>query len=266
MCGNRTQRLLRSGSFAATLMALSLHESDAMIVPFRRAGLLALAALASLPALADSAAPRYNQVSLRAEVSREVPHDLMQVNLYSEVQHTDASQLAGETTRRLNAAVERARKAQGVKISLGSRNSYPVYDKDGSRIVAWRERANLHLESTDFSALSQLTADLLGDLKMGGMEFAVADATRRKHEDELLREAVAAFKARAQLATEALGAHGYRLVNLDLNGSGMHPPIPMRAAAMKSMGQLEAAQPQEIEAGTSQVGINAEGVIEVQMP
>lgn len=231
----------------------------------RRTGLLALAALVSLPALADSPS-HYNQVALRAEVSHEVPHDLMQVNLYSEAQQADASRLAEETTRRLNAAVKRARQVPGVKISLGSRNSYPVYDKDHRRIVAWRERANLRLEGTDFATLSRLTADLLDDLSMGGMSFAVSDATRHKHEDELLREAVAAFRARAQLATEALGATSYRLVSLDLNGNGVRPPIPLRAVTMKSMARMEEAPAQEIEAGTSQVGVNAEGVIEVQMP
>lgn len=234
-----------------------------MIALSRRAGILALAALACLPALAES---RYNQIALRAEVSREVPHDLMQVNLYSEAQNNDASQLASEITRHLNAAVRQARQVKEVKVSLGSRNSYPVYDKEGSRIVAWRERANLRLESTDFAALSRLTADLLGELKMGGMEFAIADETRRKYEDLLLREAVTAFKSRAQLTTEALGGRSYKLVNLNLNSSGMFPPTPLRTAAMKSMERMDAVPAQQIEAGSSQVSISADGMIEVQMP
>lgn len=40
---------------------------------------------ASLSAVAEEA-PRYNQVSLHAEVSQQVAHDLMQVTLYSENQ------------------------------------------------------------------------------------------------------------------------------------------------------------------------------------
>jgi len=232
--------------------------------PLRLASALAFAALASLPALADDA-PRYNQVALRAEASREVPHDLMQVTLYSEAQHQDPSQLAGDITRSLNAAVERARQVAGVKISLGSRYSRPVYDKQ-RHIVAWRERAELRLESADFATLSRLSAELPGELKIAGMGFSVADATLRKGEDELLQEAVAAFRKRAQLATRALGGSGYKLVSLNLNSAGILPPPMPRAAMMKAMDGMEAAPPQEIEAGSSQVRVMADGVIEVQMP
>ena len=218
----------------------------------------------SLGALADE--PRYNQVSLRAEVSQEVAHDLMHVTLFTEGQATDPAKLAGETTTTLNAALEQARKVKGVTVSLGSRNSYPVYDDKGQKITAWRERAEVRLESADFAALSQLTADLLGKLKMGSMNFSIADATRAKNEDALMKGAVDAFKARAQVLTDALGGKGYKLVSLNLNTSGAPRPMPlMRMAAMKADG-YGGAPAQEIEAGTSQVTVSADGTIEVQMP
>jgi len=232
---------------------------------FRLATPLVLAALASLPALAEEA-PRYNQISLQAEASREIAHDLMLVTLYSEAQHKDPAQLAGDITRSLNAAVERARQVAGVKVSLGNRNSHPVYDDQGRRIVAWRERAELRLESADFAALSQLSAELLGELKIGDMRFAIADATRKKNEDTLLQDAVKAFSERAQLATQALGGSGYKLVSLSLNSAGIVPPPFPRVAMMKSMDREAGAPAQEIEAGSSQVSIRADGVIEVQMP
>ena len=174
---------------------------------------------ASLSAVAEEA-PRYNQVSLHAEVSQQVAHDLMQVTLYSENQGSDPAKLAAETTSVLNAAVADARKVKGVTISLGSRNSYPVYDDKGQKITGWRERAELRLESSDFAALGQLSADLLGKLKMGGMDFSIADATRKKNEDQLMKGAVDAFKERAQLLTEALGGKGYKLVSLSVNSAG----------------------------------------------
>ncbi|HEJ9855027.1 TPA: SIMPL domain-containing protein [Pseudomonas aeruginosa] len=221
---------------------------------------------ASLSAVAEEAL-RYNQVSLHAEVSQQVAHDLMQVTLYSENQGSDPAKLAAETTSVLNAAVADARKVKGVTISLGSRNSYPVYDDKGQKITGWRERAELRLESSDFAALGQLSADLLGKLKMGGMDFSIADATRKKNEDQLMKGAVDAFKERAQLLTEALGGKGYKLVSLSVNSAGAPRPYPvMRMAAMKADASFGGAQAPEIEAGTSQVTVNADGVIEVQMP
>lgn len=230
------------------------------------AGLAAAIALVStsLSAVADE--PRYNLVSLHAEASQEVAHDLMQVTLYSEEQASDPAKLAASTTTAINEAVTQARKVKKVTVSLGSRNSYPVYDDKGQKITAWRERAELRLESADFAALSQLSADLLGKLKMGGMSFSIADATRQQNEDSLMKNAVAAFKARAQLLTSALGGKDYRLVNLNLNSAGAPRPMPvMRMATMKADAAGYAPAPQ-IEAGTSQVTVSADGTIEVQMP
>ncbi|WP_242411255.1 SIMPL domain-containing protein [Pseudomonas knackmussii] len=218
----------------------------------------------SLSAVADE--PRYNLVSLHAEASQEVAHDLMHVTLYSEEQASDPAKLAATTTTAINEAVTQARKVKNVTVSLGSRNSYPVYDDKGQKITAWRERAELRLESADFAALSQLSADLLGKLKMGGMSFSIADATRQQNEDNLMKNAVAAFKARAQLLTSALGGKDYRLVNLNLSSAGAPHPMPvMRMATMKADAAGYAPAPQ-IEAGTSQVTVSADGTIEVQMP
>jgi predicted secreted protein len=223
---------------------------------------ISVAGLLSLSAQADEA--RYNQISLRAEVSQEINHDLMHVTLYSEAQNSDPALLAAEITRTLNQALGQARSVKGVSVALGSRHSYPVYDDKREGINAWRERAELRLESADFAALSKLTGELLSELKMAGMEFSLAANTRKTQEDALIKEAVNAFKARAQLATEALGGSGYKLVSLNLNSGGFQPPMPMRMA--KGMAMMESAPTPEIEAGSSHVTVNADGVIEVQMP
>jgi predicted secreted protein len=222
-----------------------------------------LTAILSQPVLAEQ---RYNQVALRAEVSQNIAHDEMQVTLYSEAQDADPAKLASQISKILNAAVIQARKVEPVRVSLGSRNSYPVYDDKGQTITGWRERAELRLESSDFAALSQLTAELLKTLKMGGMSFSMATNTRKEAEDILHKEAINAFNARATLVTEAMGGKGFRLISLNLNSGGFHRPMPMQMEAMKGMAMADAAPPQEIEAGSSEVTVNADGVIEVLMP
>ena len=79
-------------------------------------GAALFSALLATGAQADE--PRYNQISLRAEVSREVPRDRMQVMLYTESQGQDPAALASDTTKTLNAALEQARKVAGVDVSL----------------------------------------------------------------------------------------------------------------------------------------------------
>ncbi|ROL65050.1 hypothetical protein BLX41_26515 [Pseudomonas protegens] len=233
----------------------------------RSLALLALSAgtLTSLPALAADEL-HYNQISLRAEVSQEVARDLMIVTLYSESQNSDPAKLAAEITTTMNKALGQARQVKDVMLRQGSRNSYPIYDGKGQKITGWRERAELRLESSDFAALSKLTGELLGDLKMAGMDFAIADPTRKASEDALLKDAVKAFKARAQLATEALGGKGYKIVNLNLNSNGYPQPYLRAPMMMKAASMDSAPVTPEVEAGTSQVSMTADGAIEVLMP
>ncbi|CDF92972.1 MULTISPECIES: SIMPL domain-containing protein [unclassified Pseudomonas] len=232
----------------------------------RPAALLALSlgTVASLPALAADEL-HYNQISLRAEASQEVARDLMIVTLYTEEQNTDPAKLAAAVSTTLNKAIDQAKQVKDITLRQGSRNSYPIYDGKGQKITGWRERAELRLESADFAALSKLTGELLTDMKMGGMDFAISTATRQSSEDALLKDAVNAFKARAQLATEALGGKGYKIVNLNLNTNGYPQPY-MRAPMMMKSGSMDAESvTPEVEAGTSKVSMTADGAIEVLM-
>jgi len=225
---------------------------------------LSLGAFASLPALAEGV--NYNQISLRAEASQEVPRDLMIVSLYTEGQNTDSAKLAAEITTAMNKAIGQAKQVKAVTLRQGNRNSYPIYDNKTQKITGWRERAELRLESTDFAALSKLTGELMQTLKIGNMQFTVANATRKTSEDALLKDAVNAFKARAQLATEALGGKGYKIVNLNLNTNGYPQPYMRSEMMMKAASPaMDSAPTPEVEAGTSEVSMSADGVIEVQM-
>lgn len=239
------------------------------MIQFLRATPIALliAGLTTSTGLYASEQP-YNQISLRAEAQQEVAHDQMQVILYSEAQDTDPARLADTVTKALNHAVETARKHPQINVKLGNRSSYPVYDSKGQKITAWRERAEVRLESTEFSELSTLTAELLKTLKMTNMQFSIAPKTRISSEDKLLKEAISAFQARAKLVAEAFGSTSYKVVNLNLNSSGFsRPPMYAGSARMmvSTMADQESTVP-EIEAGSSQVSIMADGVIEIALP
>lgn len=227
--------------------------------------ILNLAACCALTLAANTALAQthYNQVSLRAEASIEVAHDLMQVVLYTEEQDSDAARLAEQITQKLNQAIARSKQANQVKISLGGRHSQPVHQDKSKKIIAWRERAELRLESTDFAQLSTLTGQLLQDLNMASMRFAIASATRVEHENQLLSEAIDAFAARAKLTSAALGGKDYKLVNLNLNSQGGYqPPMYRSAMVMKAQADESYSTP-EIEAGTSELKMIADGMIEV---
>jgi predicted secreted protein len=210
--------------------------------------------------------PAATLIALGAAALSSVSAMAEDVTLYSEAQNTDPAKLAAEITETLNKALAQARQVNGVTIRQGNRSSYPVYDDKGQKITGWRERAELRLESADFAALSKLTGEMLGDMKMGGMDFSIAKPTRKTSEDALLKSAVTAFRARAQLLTEALGGTGYKVINLNFNTSGYPQPYLRAPVMMMKAERSDAAPTPDVEAGTSQVTVTADGVIEVAIP
>lgn len=216
-----------------------------------------------LPFSSAFAQNMYNQVSLRAEASTEVAHDLMLVSLYTEQRDVDAAKLAMDVTQTINQAIEQAKAVSQVKVAMGNRNSYPVYDEKRTKIIAWRERAEIRLESSNFPALAKLTSQLLQSLNMDSMNFTVAKSTKEATEEQLIEQAIAAFQHRAELATKALNGKRYKLVNLHLGTQGGYQaPISRNQGAVMFSMAADAPTP-NIEAGTSYISVSAEGSIQV---
>lgn len=208
----------------------------------------------------------YNQISLRAEVQQAVNNDTLTVTLFTEDQDSDPAKLANRITTRLNQGLETARQDSNVRVSSGNRYSQPVYDEKRKNILAWRERAELRLQGTDFAAISRTMGNLLGDLSLGGMQFSLSADARSSTEDELIKRAIEAFRSRADIATAGLGGNGYRIVQLNLNTQFMTPRPYMQSGRMMALAaDAEMAAP-SVEGGEAEVTVSADGVIEVQMP
>ncbi len=223
-------------------------------------GLLLAGSLMASAAQADDV--RYNQISLRAQVEQSVNHDTMQVTFYTEAQDRDPAKLAETITRRLNAGLETARKANGIRVSSGNRSSHPVYDEKGENIVGWRERGEISIEGSDFAAISALTGEMLGELSLSSMQFSLSSDSRRQTEDQLIAKAIEAFKARADIATRSLGGSDYKIVNLNLNTQYVQP-LRYRAEKVMMAADMGGSAPQ-VEGGQSDVTVSADGVIEVR--
>lgn len=212
-------------------------------------------------AAAVSDTPVYNNVELQAETQREVQNDLLNAVLYAEMNDASAAALAGALNKAVNEALQIAKNYPKVRVRSGNNQTYPVYAKAGV-LQGWRGRAEIRLESRDFEAAAALIGKLQATLQLGGLNFSVSPELRRASENELIAEAIAAFKARADIVKGALAARGYRLQRLNIN-SGYNAPAPRmlmqaRGAAMAA----EVAAP-NLEGGVSTVTVSASGVIEI---
>ncbi len=216
--------------------------------------------VAALPAAAAEPSPRYNTVELQAEAQREVQNDLLNASLYVELNDPGPAALANAINKRINDALRVAKDTKGVTVRSGGNQTYPVYAKDNV-LQGWRGRAEIRIESRDFEAASGLIGKLQAGMQLGNMTFSVSPEARRAAENELIAEAIAAFKARAEIVKAALAGRGYKLQHLNVaNRYSTPPPRPLMARMAVSAQEVTAPN---LEAGVSLVTVTAIGAIEV---
>ncbi|MCU0896272.1 MAG: SIMPL domain-containing protein [Burkholderiales bacterium] len=223
-------------------------------------GLLLSAAAAAQGPVSEA---RWNQVDLQAEATREVQNDTVHANLYVELTDANPAALAGQLNRVTAEALKTAAEFKTVQARSGSSTTFPVYDRN-QKLTGWRGRADIRLESKDFPAAAQLIGKLQSSLQLAQVTFAVSPELRRKTENELIVDAVAAFRNRAEVAARALGGKSYRIRRVSLNTQGAFPqprPYMGRVAAASA---ADAAPPPPLEGGTAVVTVGAAGTVEVE--
>ena len=187
----------------------------------------------------------------------------MNATLSVEVNDKDAARLSQQIALVVNDAMKKAAAYPTVKVSTGNQNTWPVYAPDSNKLQGWRGRAELRLESRDFKAASELIARLQEKMQLSGISFVVSPETRRQVEDSLSADAIAAFRARADIIRKAWDAKGYRLVYMNLGAAGGPPPyMPMMRMA-KAM-DAESVPAQDMAGGETRLIVNVSGSIELQ--
>lgn len=228
--------------------------------------LLILAALLSTSGAGAADSSRsadlnYNLIDFSVMARREVSNDLMQAVMFTEEAGSDPAELAAAVNKRCAAAVARAKTVEGVKVESGNYRSWANYQK--GKQDGWRTRSEMRLESRDFAALAKLIGSLqAADMQLAAMEFSISSALRSRIEDELTREALAAFQSRADMIRQSLKAQTHKIVTIHLDTQTPQSPRPiMRVKAMTAMAD---AAPPQAEAGTSDILVSATGTVQVQ--
>lgn len=216
-----------------------------------------LLGLSIAPAYAEDM--RDNLVNLQVEVSRSLANDVLNASMFIEDNDANPSKLAERVNTQLNAAMTTAKAYKTVKVATGALQTYPIYS-DKNKLVGWRTRASLALESKDFAAAQKLLGELQGRLQIENVGFSVSTELRSKQENELIGQAFAAFRERAQLVQQGLNGKGWKVVNVTLANTGneARPVMAYRAKALMA----DAAAP-ELAAGESEIRLQVNGMIQV---
>lgn len=205
---------------------------------------------------------RYNVVELSAEAQREVVNDLLTAQLYVEETQANSATLAASLNRAMAEALRVAREYPAVKVRTGANATYPVYAPRTTQPQGWRGRAELRLEARDFAAASALIGRLQASMQLAGIGYAIAPETRKAVENELITEAVAAFRGRAEIVQKALGGKGFRIQRIAV-GTGYAGPPP-RVAMMAARAEAAAVPAPPVEGGTGSVNVTVNGAVEIE--
>lgn len=224
------------------------------------AGLIAASCI--LPeAAAQTASARASlpTLELSVEAQSAAPNDLSRATMFIEASDIKLATLARKVNNTTATALATAKNVASVKVRSGTTQTVPNYSRAGDRIESWRMHSELVLESRDTPALSELIALLQeAGAGLGQLSFTPSAETRRKAEDMAITEAIAAFKARAELASHALGQR-YRIHQLTISTQSSQRPHPLRVMAVKASG----TQPAPAEAGESQIMVTVNGSVEL---
>jgi predicted secreted protein len=214
----------------------------------------------SAAAAADDADEPRRRVSFSVESVREVPNDWIRAVVGVTEEDADPAQAADRVNRTMAWALEKARAEQRVKASSGGYHTQPVYHE--GKLRRWRASQELVLEGSDADAMTALLGVLQSRVQLRAFGFSVSEESQRRVEEELVSEALAAFRARAELVRRGLEARGYALDELDINTGGHGVPEPRRMRVMEAA--HAAVAPPSAEAGTSRIRVVVDGTIALE--
>jgi predicted secreted protein len=215
----------------------------------------------ALPVWSHSEIDARNRASLQVEAMREIRNDWTTARLSVVAEGKDPAAIANSVNRQMASALATAKGTGGVDVESGAYVTQPVYD-DG-RVVRWRASQILRLESEDVDVLSKLIGDLQGDaVVLSSIAFSVKPETRRALEEELIEEALTAFRARASLIAKGMGEKNWSLISLNVGHSGGQPRMAQMRAESHMTSMSKSAAP-VFEAGTSEIRVQASGTVEL---
>ena len=201
----------------------------------------------------------FNQVNIQAQAERDIPNDEMQVLLVTEHQGKNPKTISEKVNSDMAWALKQVKNKKGIDVSTRSYQTYPIYkDRD---VVGWRVSQELQLKSKDTTKLSELTGMLQEKLQVRQMRFNTTKETRDEYENELIEEALEAFKRRAAIVKKHMDNKDYRIINLHVNTGGFRGPVIYQESRAKFASMAMADAP-SVEAGTSKLTVSVSGSIQ----
>ncbi|MFO1284754.1 MAG: SIMPL domain-containing protein [Burkholderiales bacterium] len=216
-------------------------------------------ALSGPPALAadDGMPTPVPVITVSASATASVPNDRLHAWLRAEAEHPSAAQAAAEVNARVARALPRLKSLPDTQVSTSGYATQQIVEK--GRPSRWRVVQTIRVEGSDFAAIGDAVARLQADegLGLSGLSFGLSDELKRRTQDAITQQAIAAWRARAQSAAQGFGASAWRPGRIGVQTGDGGRPYPMVRAEMAMA--AGAPQPVPLEAGSTDVTVSVTG-------
>lgn len=226
-------------------------------------GLAAGLAMAPAAVIASEHEPVFDVYSLSASAQGDVDNDLLRAELVVEDEDRDAAALANRINAAMGWALNEMLKFPTVEEETAQYSTWPQYERKQNRIIGWHASQVLKLESSDFDAARKAIKVLQERLQVRSMMLTTRVATRQAREDELISEALDAFRERALQIQLTMGAQDFRIMQVDVQTSDRQPSYRSMERGY-SMAESKVAAEPAIAPGTSNVRVTVSGRIQLQ--
>ena len=209
---------------------------------------------------ADDGAPTpVPVVTVSASATTSVPNDRLHAWLRAEADHTSAAQAAAEVNTRVARALPRLRSLSDVHVATSGYATQQIVEK--GKPSRWRVVQTIKVEGSDFAAIGDAAGRLQAEegLALSGISFGLSEELKRRTQDAITQQAIAAWRARAQSAAQGFGAAGCRDGRVNIQTCEVGRRYPMAARADMAMAAGAPPPPVPLEAGATDVTVSVSG-------
>jgi len=182
---------------------------------------------------------RTPRLSVSASAYRDVPEDRVTVTLYAERESPQPAAGQAQVSELLGPVLERLKARPDLEVQSSGYRTDPVWQQ--SRIVGWRTRGSLQVSAQPSESFNRLVGELATKLNVESVAYWLSRPAQLAVERELIAEAVAAFRAKADTAAKALGFRTYSVRTVSVDGAGPIRPEPMPKVMMSRAASAESA-------------------------
>ncbi|MEO8486506.1 MAG: SIMPL domain-containing protein [Betaproteobacteria bacterium] len=228
---------------------------------------LVAALVAPVAALAQDGAPTpVPVISISASSTATVPNDRLHAWFRVEVDNPSAAAAAAEVNSRVARVLAKLKSLPDAQTSTSGYTTQQIVEK--GKPTRWRVVQTIKVEGADFAAIGEAAGRLQAEdgAVLSGMSFGISDELRRRTQDAITQQAIAAWRARAQAAAQGFGAAGWRPGRVSIQTGDGARPYPMMARAEMQMAAAPAPVPLEAGSTDVTVSVNGEAILDPTRP